>query len=289
MVKRNFRSEIIAENEQEPNVLDKKNNLHTLLKTVGLILIFAVAYGTSLLLNGFKETNEKLFVLLICAVCGFVAFFLIYYLLYFISVIKLNKKRKKQSENIIRCDDEVAEFFDNNDYKFYYQRKLTVKENLFNALGLGKNIVSAIANEYSKGGKYDFLNYTVYDALDIFGNAIDEIFGKADKVFSFIGMQDKPLGFVENYLAKILIEEQQSEEEIAVTEIKQPSGMRRFFGGIKDKVINAGKTVGIMLFSGKIESVVNEIMVFVAGESFRVYGKNGKKKDKRDSKSGKNE
>ena len=128
------------------------------------------------------------------------------------------------------------------------------------------NVVKEIASGYGNSGKYVYLDYTLYDALEIFGNAVDVVKVKADSIFKLLRLQDKPISLLEKKLTDIL------EGQPIVEEEKSTTFINKIGSGVKQV---AGK-VALVALKGKISGLVNEIIEYVGFEAFRVFSKENK-------------
>ena len=248
---------------------NKKKVVLKILKPLIFIALFVVAYIFSYKISGFYQTNIKLLTLVISIVVGFLFFYLIYGVIYLISYVKIKRKEKRNSNLEVNCDDKVSAFFKGDKYRFKYNTSVSFTDNLIELGKISLEVNSAIAEIYGKGGKYSFLNYPVYDGLDFLGNALDVLHYKLYGVLSLLKLEDKPISFIEKNLNKVLYNE--VSEEVAVTKEK-----KGFFTAVKDKVKSTFIKTSIVVMKGKIQSVFNECIEFVASESFRIYSKNGK-------------
>ena len=262
-------------------ITPKKNNgvFLSVIKIIALFALIAVSYFVSYLMYGFNETNKKLFILLVFAIGGFILFYLVYGIAYLFSNSRVKRNLKKVTDNEIHCDDKVATYFETTENSFTYNKKLTLKENGSIALNKAFSIIVEIAKLNSHSGKYAFVNFTVYDALEVFGNALDGIHDKLFGILSALKFEDKPIWFIEKNLAKILYEEEVV-SEVSVTSDKKQNKVGEFFSGVKNKVTGIASNLAITLFSKKLESTINDCYVFIAGECFRVFSKNGKYNEK---------
>ncbi|MBO5713255.1 MAG: hypothetical protein J6R88_03555 [Clostridia bacterium] len=244
------------------------------LKIIALLALFVVSYAISYYLNGFEETNKKLITLLVLGVAGYVLFYVIYTIFYVITKIKLSLKNKRATKNVVNCDEEAAKIMQNQKYQFNFDTNLTFNDNLNSYLSQTVVMVEDVANVYSIGGKYAFLNYTVYDAIDVVSNAIDVLHDKIDgfltsKALVPFKFYDKPISFVSSELNKLIYEEEKTpviEEEVKP---KKTSA-------IKEKLMQIGAKAGKTVLRKPINNLANSITEFFASESVRVYGKNGK-------------
>ena len=244
----------------------KKRIVSNVLKYSIFFLIAIFSYFASAYLYGYKKTNERLIILVICALVGIMLFFLIYLIAYGITLLKYSIKAKRKIKNEINCDDLICSIIEKNGYKFSYDLKKSINENLKEGVNLSYNLVKEIAKGFGSNGKYVYLDYTVYDALEIFGNAVDVVKVKADAIFSLLRIQDKPISLLEKKLTDIL------EGAPAISQEKPKTVMSKLNSGVKNV---AGK-VAIFALKGKISSLVNEIVEYVGFEAFRVFSKQNK-------------
>lgn len=256
----------------------KKRKRKTAIRYAVLAAVAIIAYAASFFANGFYETNKKLVTLVIASASGFLLFFAAYGAAYGITVAVLRKKRKNSDSAAVLCDDEFYNIASDEKYSFKYDTKKKLNENVFVAFEKGKTLVSDIAAYKGIKSKYYYLDYTVYDAVDIIGDVIDVIKFKIDGIFVFFRLQDKPLGFVEKSLLK-LVDDERKEEKTEKT-----NAVTRFFTGVKRKVADAGIKAGLFVFQSKINATADEIIEFAGQEAFRVL-----KKHKKAAKSIKNE
>ena len=246
-----------------------KFNIFSILKFVLIIALFALSYFCSYYIYGSYITNKRILYLIIFGILGFIAFFIGYYIFYFFSFLSYEKERKRKAKAIINCDDKVSNILKDEKHKFKYNTKLSFTENFLSAFNQGKELIFDISKQNGIEGNYFYLNYTVYDALSIFGNAIIFMHDKIDGVFKLLHMQDKPIGFIEKYLYN-LIEKEKTESEDTQKPVK--TGI---LSKIKSGIVNAG----IFLFKGKIESAINDIYAFLALEFYNTYSKNVKQEN----------
>lgn len=264
---------IIDEQADTTVKVNKKEKLVNFLKNYALIFVFAIAYFFSVYLNGFYNTNLKFLNLLIFGLVGFLSFFIIYYLLNFISFISLKKKVKNQAKNVVNCDDELAEYFQYNSKPFKYKGNVPLKENMKEFVNKTVEVMNDIACKYNQQSKYAFINYTVYDAIDILGNATAYLHNGIDKYFKGLNLQDWSFINLKGLIEKNAAADET--DELAVTDDEKQS--KGFFAEIKNKIVSGGKKIGNHLISAPLTSLLNDALIFVAGESFRVFSKNGKK------------
>ncbi len=235
-----------------------------------IIILLVVSYFCSSYVFGFEKTNLRLITLILYTGIGFAGFYLIYYIAYFITYLSYRKSLNKSAEAIISCDNEVSDFFKDGTHKFKYDKKSNFVTNLKSAFNGGVNIVKDIAVLTSKDCSLFYLNYTVYDALSVFEHTLQFTYAKIDGLFKFFKCQDKPIGLIEKSLTKLIENEKQDNKDSE----ESVSGLAKFKTNLKNKALN----VGFILFSGKIEDVINEIYVFLAVESFNTYSKDSKNK-----------
>ncbi len=239
------------------------------LKTILLVMLLILSYISSVFVYGFTKTNTRFFYLIIFSLVGFCLFYIVYYIIYFLTYLKYKRKDKKEKCNQINCDDKVNEFLKDEKYKYIYDTKLSVQENLKNALDTAKSVILGVATLNNKNGKYFYLNYTVYDALEIYGDLVAFAYDKIDGVFKFFKIQNKPITFIENSLQKVV-------EEEVVKEVNKKGVLSKIKQGVGNVVFNTG----IFLFKNKIQDAVNEILSVVCLECFKVYSKGVKNSKK---------
>ncbi len=250
----------------EKNIKPKnKFNIKNILKYTIILALFVISYFCSYHLYGSYVTNKRIVYLIIFGFSGFIAFFAVYYTFYFFSYLSYEKARKRQANEVVNCDDKASNILKDEKYKFKYNVKISFTENIKTAYEQGKSLVFDISKQTGKEGEYFYLNYTVYDALTIFGNAIIFMHDKIDGVFKALRIQDKPIGFIEKYLYN-LIEKEKTELNIEEKPVKKQ--------GLISKVKSGFINVGIFLFKGKIEGAINDIFAFLALESYKTYTKN---------------
>lgn len=262
----------LIDKSQSATFSKKKQGGFRATKIIILIAILMLSYVVSYFVNGFEKTNTNLLLLPILGASGFVLFYIIYGVLYLITLIKLNCKQKRQVKNVINCDEEASKIVKNEKYVFVFDTNETFTENLKKYLSQTVIMVEDVATVYSKGGKYAFLNYTVFDALDVVSNAIDVLYDKIDgflssKVIAVFKFYDKPISFVSKELDKLIYQEKA--EIKGVVESEKPSL-------IKDKIKQLGVKASKVVLHKPINNLANGITEFIASESVRVYAKNGK-------------
>ncbi len=251
---------------EKANKTINKMRILTVLKYTLLFLIAIFSYFASVYLHGFNKTNERLIILAVCTVLGIVIFFIFYLILYGITALKYSIKNKRKKNLTVNCDDLLSSLIETNNFVFNYDLKKSINENLKDCVAISYKVVKEIANGYGNSGKYVYLDYTLYDALEIFGNALDVVKVKADAIFGLLRLQDKPISLLEKKLTDVIEGEPIIEEEKSVTLIS------KIGSGVKNV---AGK-VAIFALKGKISALVNEIIEYVGFEAFRVYSKQNK-------------
>ncbi|MBR6737822.1 MAG: hypothetical protein IKL82_05620 [Clostridia bacterium] len=234
------------------NTKSKSGKGKTAIKYLTLIFVLAVSITFSVLTYGWQETGKKYLTVAICAVCGYVLFFIIYYIAYLITLIAYSKKRKKYVKDQITCNEDIEKLAQNPKYEFKYRAKLSLQENFKNLFEVLKIAVHDVSKGFDKGGRYFYLNYTVYDALSVIKTTIEVANEKFSKPLKLFKLEDKPIGFVEKKLLEII-------------ENEQPKKSNAFVQG----VLKAGTFV----FSGLINSACNDFISYVIGEAYGVYGK----------------
>ncbi len=232
-------------------------------KIAGVLLVLIIAYAISVYTSSFNQTNIKLLSLVLYTVCGFLGFYLIYFVFYLITLVSYNKRVKKIANTVVSCDDNVALLFSRGK-RFRYDVKESFTSNINNYKTAVLDVVEEVATGYgAKKGNYYYLNYTVYDAIDVVNNAIDAIDGKVSPIFKLLRAEDKPLKVVEKLLVSAIENENREQEVIE----KKPS--------LISAVINKAKTVGTFIIKGAIDNAFNDLLVFICYEAFKVYGKDG--------------
>lgn len=250
------------------NGVKKLNNKRkkTVLKYVIFALIAVFSYFASAYLHGFKTTNERLVILVVCTLLGIALFFIFYLILYGFTALKYSIKSRCKKDVTINCDDALSTIIEQNDYVFNYDLKKSVNDNLKDGITISYNLVKEIASGYGSSGKYVCLDYTVYDALEILGNAVEVVKVKADAIFSLLRIQDKPISILEKKLTDVL-------EGAPILEEEKPSSVIKKLGsGVK----HVASKVALFALKGKISSLVNEIIEYVGFEAFRVFSKQNK-------------
>ncbi len=246
-----------------------KKRLLNVIKYAVFLIIAVFSYFASAYLNGYTKTNERLLILGICTIIGFALFFIVYAILYGVTALKYKIKLKKAKNTTINCDDLLTNLIAEKKYKFNYDLRKSVSENLKDGANISYNLVKEIAGGYGNSGKFVYLDYTLYDALEIFGNATQVLKVKADALFGLLHLQDKPISILEKKLTDIL------EGDIVVQEEKPSSVKSKIGEGLKHV---AGK-VALLALKGKISALVNDIIEYVGFEAFRVFSKQDKEFD----------
>ena len=248
------------------NTYSRKKRLLNFVKYAVFLLIAVFSYFASAYLHGLTKTNERLIILVVCTFLGIALFFIIYIILYAITAIKYSIRSKRKKDNTVNCDSLLTELITENNFKFNYDLRKSVNENLRDGVNISYQVVKEIANGYGNSGKYVYLDYTLYDALEIFGNAVDVVKVKADAIFSLLRLQDKPISLLEKKLTDII-------EGQPIIEEEKPETV---FSKINSGVKNVASKVALFALKGKISSLVNEIIEYVGFEAFRVFSKQNK-------------
>ncbi len=258
------------------NLPNKNRFFKVTVKYLIFVIIAVISYGSSLYTNGLQSTNNKLITLVICTFCGVLLFYLIYAVAYNVAKIKQSKKLKGKNTDI-NCDEELANILNSGNFNFSYDVKKTVNQNLKQGVNLSYLLVKSIASGYGSKSRYVYLDYTVYDALEILGNALDVVKEKTDSIFSLLHLQDKPISFLEKKLSDIL----EGQEE-AVTEpvpLKEGTFNNTIFDKIKSGIKTGATKLAIFTVKGQISKLTNEIIQYVGSEACRVFSKGNKKYD----------
>ncbi len=241
----------------------KNKDKNKIIKFLLLSLLLILSYVISVIVNGFGVTNLRFLYLLIFIFAGFLAFYLIYFIIYFITKIKYKIQENTKKNAVINCDDKVNDFLKNDKYKFVYDTKFSVKENFNSAFELSKSVISSVATICGKNNEYFYLNYTIYDAIEIYGNLVAFAYEKIDGVFKTFKIQDKPISFIEKTLHKVI------EDEKPVDNVVKDNVLSKIKKGVGNAVVNTG----IFLFKNKIQNAINEIISLICLEAFKVYSK----------------
>ena len=249
--------------EQKIKNSGKISRKKQIINLIIVCLALVISYALNVYTGSFQQANVKLLSLLFYSALGFIAFFILYYVVYFITLIRYNKRRKKIANSIISCDDNVAEIFAGNKHRFNYDKKIPLNDNLTAYLDGVLKVVKEIADGYSLGkNEYYYLNFTVYDAIKIVGDAVDGIDTKISPILRFLRAEDRPLKVVEKLLISALEEEKKEE--------KPKSALSK-------TLIDTAKKAGVSLIKTPLENALNDLTVFVGYEAFKVYGSSSKK------------
>ncbi|MBR3804924.1 MAG: hypothetical protein IKJ14_06235 [Clostridia bacterium] len=244
----------------------KKLRIKSAIKTVFIAIVLAISYTLSVITSSFYQTNKKLIILVVCFLIGSALFWLIFAVCYLITLLKIKRRAKKLLKSQITCDDRASEFFENNSYRFKYDKKRSLSENVLTLKKDALSIVKEIASIYGSGeDKYYFARLTVYDLTSVLNGVIDLVDSKVTPIFKLIKAEDKPLKVVENLLEKAIETEDINEED--TTQPQKVSLLKK----IGLKVV----TLSTFLFKSKIENAVTDIVKFVGFKAFETYEKNG--------------
>lgn len=240
---------------------DKKKRV---LKISALFAVFFIAIAYSIYKNGVLGTAKNLITLVVCAFLGYAAF----YLVVFLFRVILRKRRKKRAQKAVKSaeEDELqAQKLVESEGEFSYDKKLTPLENLKlagnKALGI---IKKASQKSKKKAGKYYFVNFTLYDAIDVFDDTVDKLHEKVDGIFGLLRMQNKPMGFLEKKLETALVGGDEEKDD----SVKEPKKENAF----KKVLKKGGVNIALTVFSGKINAQINDLLDFIANESVLVFG-----------------
>lgn len=240
---------------------DKKKRV---LKISALFAVFFIAIAYSIYKNGVLGTAKNLITLVVCAFLGYAAFYLVVLLFRVI----LRKRRKKRAQKAVKSaeEDELqAQKLVESEGEFSYDKKLTPLENLKlagnKALGI---IKKASQKSKKKAGKYYFVNFTLYDAIDVFDDTVDKLHEKVDGIFGLLRMQNKPMGFLEKKLETALVGGDEEKDD----SVKEPKKENAF----KKVLKKGGVNIALTVFSGKINAQINDLLDFIANESVLVFG-----------------
>ena len=243
-----------------------KIKLNRFLKTAGAVLAVIIAYAISVYTKSFSETNVLLLRLVIYSLCGFVGFYIVYSIAYLITLVIYNRRVKKIAKTVISCDDNVAMLFSGGKNAFRYDVKKDFKHNINEYKNTALNVVEEVAAGYGiNKGNFYYLNFTVYDLIDVARNAVDGVDNKISPIFKFLHAEDKPLSMVEALLVSAIESEKHPKIE---EETKKPNAF--------STLINKAKMAGAFVLKGAIENACNELLIFLGYEAFKVYGKEGK-------------
>ncbi len=241
-----------------------------ILKCVCFLVVFILAYFLSYKFSGFYKTNIRLLVLVVCTLVGFALFFLIYYLITLFAKISYEKKSKKSQYNQFVYNDELNAMLCTGKYRFNYDFKQGLTDNLKRAFDIADSLVFNVAKTCNKDGKYYYLNYTVYDFLLIVEDVSNGIYDKIDGFFKTLRMQDLPLDVVEEKLIALVETEKRAEE---INELsKSQTGIKKVISNVKKNLLHFSTKVTTLVFKNKIEETVNDVIKYVGEESFKIYG-----------------
>lgn len=243
-----------AENRRK--ISDKQKRA---MKICALSVVFLAATAYSVYKNGVFGTLKNLLTLAVCAFLGYAAFYLV--VLLFRVILRKRRKRKSQKAALPKNTDASACALLEKAGEFNYDKRQTPLENLKTAGGKALTIIKTVSQKAEKkASKYYFVNFTVYDAVDIFDASVDKLYEKIDGVFGLLRMQNKPLGFLEKSLENALVDEGDDDNEP-----KKQSGFKK---AVKEK----GISVAIALLKNQINAQINDLLNFVAGEAVFVFG-----------------
>lgn len=243
-----------AENRRK--ISDKQKRA---MKICALSVVFLAATAYSVYKNGVFGTLKNLLTLAVCAFLGYAAFYLV--VLLFRVILRKRRKRKSQKAALPKNTDASACALLEKAGEFNYDKRQTPLENLKTAGGKALTIIKTASQKAEKkASKYYFVNFTVYDAVDIFDASVDKLYEKIDGVFGLLRMQNKPLGFLEKSLENALVDEGDDDNEP-----KKQSGFKK---AVKEK----GISVAIALLKNQINAQINDLLNFVAGEAVFVFG-----------------
>ena len=234
----------------------KVKNNRKILKTILFSLLLILSYLSSVYVYGFERTNARFIYLIVFSIIGFCLFYIVYYIIYFVTYLKYKKLDKIEKSNLVNCDDKVNDFLK--------------QENIKTAVDIAKEIILGVATINNKNGKFFYVNYSVYDALETYGNLVAFAYDKIDGVFKFFKIQNKPINFIEKSLQKVV-----EEEKVDIKENKNGI-LSKIKKGVGDAVLHTG----IFLFKNKIQDAVNDVLTVLCLESFKVYGKGVKGENK---------
>lgn len=240
---------------------DKKKRV---LKVSALFAVFFIAIAYSVYKNGVLGTAKNLITLVVCAFLGYAAFYLV--VLSFRVILR--KRRKKRAQKTVKSTGRgelQAQRLVESEGEFSYDKKLTPLENLKLAGNKALAIIKkASQKSKKKAGKYYFVNFTLYDAIDVFDDTVDKLYEKVDGIFGLLRMQNKPIGFLEKKLETALVCNDEEKDDTP----KEPKKENAFKKVLKKGGVNFALTV----FSGKINAQINDLLDFIANESVLVFG-----------------
>lgn len=241
------------------NKSNKKRSLKVL-KNIGLFLLVCLVFGVNCYFDGFSKTAFKILKLFVYCLYGIALFYILYYVGYFISLIAYKSNKKKNTEVVIDYDN-LTDLTKSIKYTFSYDREKSLPENAKGLFDVSKSLVFTVASSYGAKGRYKMLNFTVYDAIGLIENVLNSTQAKVENVLDavpFVNLKEKPISFLENYLAKTLnnVEDENKSKNVIL-------------GFVISKAVP--------LLKNQIDKEANELIGFVLEESFKLYGKKGKK------------
>ena len=231
---------------------NKQTNKPNAKKYLVMLGVFVIALIISIITSGFQTTLYKFIELIVFAILGFILFYVVYFTAYFITKQVYSRNRKTYVKTQISTNADIERLVNNPKYSFKYQRKQSLTENVQTLIKTISVAVSDVSEGFEKGGKYYYLNYTVFDAIAVLQETInlaDEKFGGVLKKFKFY---DKPIGFIESKLTELV-------------EGEEPKKSSPIIGGL----IKAGAFV----FANQLTSACNDFIAYVISEAYSVYGK----------------
>ncbi|MBQ9782533.1 MAG: hypothetical protein IJW26_05075, partial [Clostridia bacterium] len=139
--------------------MEKSNvkNKTKIFKTIFFLTLLILSYIISVYVKGFSQTNSRIIHLIVFAIIGFCSFYIVYYIIYIFTKLKYKKQEKANNDIVVNCDDKVNEFLKDEKYKFLYNTKLSVKDNIDNALSVAKSVILDVATLNNKNNKYFYL------------------------------------------------------------------------------------------------------------------------------------
>ncbi len=243
-------------------------NVKKLFSFLAVILTLILSYVLNVYTYSFYQANLKLIWLVIYSIIGFLGFYLVYYVAYFITLLVYNASSKKKAIETISCDDYISNVFKEGNYRFNYDKKLNFSDNISAYKDEVLIIIKKIAGDYGLDkSDYYYLNYTAYDAVKIVKDAVDGIDVKISPIFKLLRAEDKPIKVAEKLLISAL--ENDGKEVEVKPEKPQNTLLKKF--------MDTAKKVGVAIIRRPLENTLNDLMVFISYEAFKVYSKNGKK------------
>lgn len=240
-------------------ISDKKKRA---MKITALSVVFLAATAYSVYKNGVFGTAKNLLTLVIGAFLGYAAFYLA--VLLFRMVLRKRRRRRLKKAAPKTGADEAAYSLIEKEGEFSYDKKSSPLENLKTVGVKALSIIkTASQKKPKKAGKFYFVSFTVYDAIDVFDDTIDKLYEKIDGIFCTFKMQNKPLGFLEKSLENALVQDEEPK-----IEPKKQSGFKK---AVKEK----GISFAAAIFKNQINAQVNDLLNFVAKEAVFVFGYSG--------------